>query len=188
LLSTNAQRPVTQEIAVGVYDALTLAVALDHLLSPPVGSVDVTTWPVLDTATQSVALSQPTTCGVTASFVAVHVPAPPPGFVDVSTVPLESATTHSVVVGHVGELSAWPSDAAGSPFVHEAVLSAGCLDARMWPESSVAMQSVVEGQATPVIVDSDSPLEFTVRPSTLPVIHSLAPPVTFAEAAMSPSK
>jgi hypothetical protein len=59
----------------------------------------------------------------------------------------------------------------------------------MWPESSVAIQSVVEGHATPVIVDSDAPLvEFTVRPSMFPVIHSLAPLVTFAEAAMSPSK
>jgi hypothetical protein len=120
--------------------------------------------------------------------VAVHVPDPPPGFVDVSTVPLESATTQSTVVGHVGELRAWPSDAAGNSFVHAAVLSAGCLETRMWPELSVATQRVVEGQATPVIVDSDSPLEFVVRPSTLPVIHSLAPPVTFAEAAMSPSK
>jgi hypothetical protein len=83
--------------------ALSIAAGLLQALAPPVGLVELMSFPALSTATQSDADAQDTPLNPPAMPMltgALQLPAPPVGSSEVSTSPSLSITTHSEVDGH----------------------------------------------------------------------------------------
>jgi hypothetical protein len=89
--------------------ALVSTFVVVHALAPPVGSVDVTTFPLLSTATHNAVEEHdtPVRALLPSTSVVVQAPPPPPGSVEVTTFPLLSTATHSDADGHDTPLMAF---------------------------------------------------------------------------------
>jgi hypothetical protein len=76
--------------------------AVCHALAPPVGLVEVTTFPALSTATHNEVPTHETAANAFApsTEITFHAAAPPVGFVEVITSPDQSTATQSDAVGH----------------------------------------------------------------------------------------
>ena len=119
-----------------------------HADAPPVGFVDVKTFPESSTVTHSVAEAHETENRLWLPSISAELqPAElPVGFVDQIALPDSSTATHKPVVGH--EMAANPTDDIEPPEVccHADAPPVGLVDVTTLPPSLRATQRVVDGQ------------------------------------------
>jgi len=127
-----------------------------HAAAPPVGLVDVSSFPASSKAMQSETDGQEIATMAAASMLTggLQAVAPPVGFVEVTTLPLRSTATQSAVDGHVIPLTNTDAGPAGGLSILIGAVQVpgpaeGLVEVRTVPLASAATHSDVVGQDTP---------------------------------------
>jgi hypothetical protein len=122
-----------------------------HAEGPPVGLVDVNTFPLKSAVTQSEVVGHEIVLNALLGSTAavLHAEGPPVGFVDVKTFPPSSTAAQNELLGHDTELKYWRGSIDEA--VHAVGPPPGFVVVMSRPNSSTAAQKVVVGQETEFI-------------------------------------